>query len=52
MPIDKDTQVSASVVLDKVVYEQLKIVSKRNKRSISAQVAFWIDEKLKDEGGE
>jgi hypothetical protein len=51
MPIDKETQVSASIVLDKVVYEKLKVIAKKHKRSISSQVAFWIEEQLRLEEG-
>lgn len=49
MPIDPNTQVSASIVLDKAVYERLKVVAKKYKRSVSSQVAFWIDEQLQQE---
>lgn len=51
MAIDKETQVSASIVLDKLVYERLKVVAKKHKRSISSQVAYWIDEQLRLEEG-
>ena len=51
MAIDKETQVSSSVVLNKVVYERLKVVAKKHKRSISSQVAYWIDEQLRLEEG-
>lgn len=44
MAIDKATQVNASVVLEIEVYEKLKDIAKRNKRSISKQMAFWIEE--------
>ena len=50
MAIDPLTQVNASIILDRDVYEKLKEVSKRNKRSVSKQVAFWIEEKLKEAG--
>lgn len=49
MAIDASTQVNASVVLEKTVYEHLKEVAKRNKRSVSKQIAFWIEEKLNEE---
>ena len=52
MAIDKETQVSASIVLDKLVYERLKVVAKKHKRSISSQVAYWIDEHLRLEEGQ
>lgn len=44
MAIDKEKQVSASVVLDKDVYEQFKVLCKEEKRSISGQIAFLIDQ--------
>jgi predicted DNA-binding protein len=43
MAINKETQVSASVVLEKEVYEKLKDISKGNKRSVSSQIAFIIE---------
>jgi len=46
MTIDKLTQVNASVVLDKDVYERLREIAKQNKRSISKQVAYWIEERI------
>lgn len=49
MAIDKLTQVNASVVLDKPVYERLKETAKLNKRSVSKQIAYWVEEKLADE---
>jgi len=50
MAIDAATQVNASVVLEKDIYEKLKEVAKANKRSVSKQIAFWIEERLKQEG--
>lgn len=46
MPIDPKTQVNASVVLEVEVYEKLKKIAKLNKRSVSKQIAFWIEEKI------
>ncbi|MCB2309429.1 hypothetical protein LGL08_23065 [Clostridium estertheticum] len=43
MAINKETQVSASVVLDKVINEKLKKIAKDNKRSASGQMAFIIE---------
>ena len=51
MAINSETQINASVVLDRQVYAKLKEVAKRNKRSVSAQIAFWVEEKLSDESG-
>jgi len=52
MPINKETQVSASVVLDKELYEKIKSLAKENKRSASAQMAFIIEQyfNMKKEG--
>ena len=49
MAINSATQVSASVVLDKQVYEVLKELSRRNKRSVSKQIAYWVEEKIAEE---
>lgn len=46
MAINPSTQVNASVVLEREIYEQLKEIAKKNKRSVSKQIAFWIEEKL------
>ena len=43
MSINKETQVSASVVLDKVVNEKLKKIAKECKRSASSQTAYIIE---------
>jgi hypothetical protein len=49
MPINPEVQVSASVVLDKNIYEQIKSLAKQNKRSASAQMAYMIEKQLKEE---
>ena len=49
MPIDPLTQVNASIILDRDVYEKLKEVAKRNKRSVSKQVAYWVEQQLEIE---
>lgn len=48
MALNKDTQISASVVIDKKVYEQIKALAKDNKRSASAQMAYILEQYLKD----
>lgn len=48
MAIDPKSQVNASVVLEKTIYEKLKEVAKQNKRSVSKQIAFWIEQNLGD----
>lgn len=49
MGIDSSRQVNASVVLEREVYEQLKVIAKKNRRSISGQIAFWLGECLERE---
>ena len=48
MPIDKETQVNASVVLEKRIYERLKKVAKTEKRSVSSQIGYIIERFLKE----
>lgn len=43
MALNKDTQVSASVVLDKEIYAKIQQLAKNNKRSASAQMALIIE---------
>ncbi len=50
MPINKETQVNASVVLEKKTYEKLKKVAKIERRSISAQIGYIIERFLKEKG--
>jgi hypothetical protein len=49
MAINSETQINASVVLDRQIYAKLKDIAKKNKRSVSAQIAFWVEEKLAEE---
>lgn len=46
MAIDKEKQVNASCVLDKEVYEKFKELCKQEKRSISSQISFLIEQYL------
>lgn len=46
MPINKENSSLATVVFDKGVYLQLKEIAKKNKRSISKQIAFMVEERL------
>jgi len=46
MSINPKTQVNASVVLSVDVYDRLKRVAEREKRSISKQIAFWVEQRL------
>jgi len=49
MAIDPSTQVNASVILEKEIYGKLKEIAKRNKRSVSKQMAYWIELQLEIE---
>jgi predicted DNA-binding protein len=49
MAINKDTHVNASVVLPIPTNERVKNVAKKNSRSASAQMAYWIEKGLEDE---
>jgi predicted DNA-binding protein len=46
MAVNTETHVNASVVMEKEIYEKLKALSQKNKRSVSKQILFWIEEKL------
>lgn len=48
MAINKETQISASVVLDKKVYKVILDLAQANKRSASSQMAFMLEEYLKN----
>jgi len=43
------TQVNTSIILDRDVYGRLKELAKRNKRSVSKQVAYWVEQQLEIE---
>ena len=49
MAVNKDTHVNASVVMEKEIYEKLKTLAMKNKRSVSKQILFWVEEKLSTE---
>ena len=49
LALNKETQVSASVVLEKDVYAKIQKLAKENKRSASAQMAFMLETYLNDE---
>jgi len=46
MGINPTEQVNASVVMTKSTYERLKRVATREKRSISKQISYWIEQRL------
>ena len=43
MAMDKETQVSASTILDKDIYNKLKEICKKDKRSVSSQISILVD---------
>lgn len=45
MATQKD-QINASVILNTQVYERLKNIASIQKRSISKQIALWVEERL------
>lgn len=49
MAINPSTQAHVSVILEKEVHEKVKEIAQREKRSVSRQIAYWIEEKLKEE---
>lgn len=50
MPINKETHVSASTILTIEMYDKIKTEAKKNKRSISSQIAYMLEQSL--EGSE
>ena len=49
MAVNKETHVNASVVMEVATYEKLKAIAQKNKRSVSKQILYWIEEKLSNE---
>ena len=49
MAVNKETHVNASVVMEIATYEKLKAIAQKNKRSVSKQILYWIEEKLNSE---
>lgn len=49
MAMNPETQVNASVVMSKEVYERLKAIALKNKRSVSKQVLYWIEEQIESD---
>jgi len=48
MPINKDKQVSASVILDKKIYDEFKKICSIEKRSVSSQISLLIENFIKN----
>lgn len=47
MPENKKTKVNASAILSKEIYAEIKKEASENKRSVSSQIAFMLEEDLK-----
>ncbi len=46
MGIDPKTQINASVIMERDVYEQIKAFAKKERRSVSAQMCIWLEERM------
>jgi plasmid stability protein len=46
MPINPDTHASVSVNMPKELYEQLKVLAKKNHRSVSAEICNLVEKEL------
>lgn len=49
MGINQETQVNASVVMDRALYDEIKAFAKKEKRSVSAQMCVWLEERMQHE---
>lgn len=49
MAVNADTHVNASVVMEKEIYEKLKAIAVKNKRSVSKQILYWVEERIAEE---
>ncbi len=49
MGIDPERQINASVVLQREIYNQIKEIAKRDKRSISNLMSIWLEDRLRHE---
>ena len=47
MGIDPTRQVNASVVLEKDIYEKIKKLAKKDRRSVSNLMSIWLEDRLK-----
>jgi predicted DNA-binding protein len=46
VPINPDTHASVSVNMSKELYEQLKVLAKKNHRSVSAEICRLVEKEL------
>lgn len=49
MAINRKTHVNASSILTIETYEKIKRLAQKNKRSISSQIAYMLEQALKKE---
>ena len=49
MGIDPERQINASVVLERIVYDKIKEIAKRDRRSISNLMSIWLEDRLRHE---
>lgn len=49
MGIDPTRQVNASVVLEKDIYEKIKELAKKDRRSVSNLMSIWLEDRLHTE---
>lgn len=49
MGINPETQINASVVLDRKIYEQIKSLAIKDRRSVSNLMSIWLEDRLKHE---
>ena len=47
MPENKKTKVNTSAILPKELYDEIKEEALKNRRSVSSQIAFMLEEDLK-----
>lgn len=46
MPINPETHASVSVNMPKELYEKLKVLAKKNHRSVSAEICYLVEKEL------
>lgn len=51
MPINKDTHTTAQTVLTNEVYKKVQKEADKNKRSVSAQIAYMVEQSLEAKEG-
>lgn len=51
MPINKETHVSATTILTKEIHKKVKELAKKNKRSLSGQIAYMVESYIESHEG-